>query len=101
MPTLVQQLHAGSHVHVSFCISFRCQLQADYNLRVRLLISMYDNGLNQTITHMAYIHLQVLFNMWKLNHNPEYWDEPWEFRPERFLDEDGTVVKPDHINRKR
>ena len=53
------------------------------------------------IIHMVYILSKVLFNIWKLHHNPEYWDEPWEFRPERFLDDDGTVVKPDHINRKR
>ena len=67
-------------------------------------VFLSDAGSRPTIIYVlcySYIHLQVLFNMWKLNHNPDYWDEPWEFRPERFLDEDGTVVKPDHINRKR
>ena len=57
-----------------------------------LLNILVDNNFSPT---------QVLFNLWKLHHNPDYWDEPWEFRPERFLDDDGTVVQPDHINRRR
>ncbi len=36
-----------------------------------------------------------------MNHDPEYWDDPWTFNPERFLDEQGQLVGPDHPNRKR
>jgi cytochrome P450 len=29
---------------------------------------------------------QVLINAWSIGRNPEYWDDPLLFRPERFLD---------------
>ena len=43
----------------------------------------------------------VLYNNWYLHHTPSYWDKPWQFMPERFLDDDGALVLADHINRKR
>ena len=36
----------------------------------------------------------VLMNLWSLHHNPEIWDDPDAFRPERFLDEEGNFVPP-------
>lgn len=29
---------------------------------------------------------QVLVNAWAIGRDPEVWDEPWSFKPERFLD---------------
>ena len=40
-------------------------------------------------------------NVFNLTHDAQYWDSPWNFKPERFLDENGDVVPPDHMNRKR
>ena len=41
----------------------------------------------------------VLTNLWSLHHDPEIWDDPDAFRPQRFLDEGGNFVpsKADHF----
>lgn len=45
---------------------------------------------------------EVLCNLWAVLHDEGLWEEPWRFRPERFLTEDGTrLVAPDHPNRRR
>lgn len=36
----------------------------------------------------------VLVNLWSLHHDPEIWDAPDEFRPERFLDDNGGFLPP-------
>ncbi|XP_069115898.1 cytochrome P450 2D27-like isoform X2 [Argopecten irradians] len=39
----------------------------------------------------------VIFgNLYGAHHDDEIWDEPWEFRPERFLTEDGAPVPRDN-----
>ncbi len=46
-------------------------------------------------------HLQVWCDQFSMNHDPEYWDDPWTFNPERFLDGQGQLVGVDHPNRRR
>ena len=31
-----------------------------------------------------------------MHHKEAFWGDPYEFRPERFLDEDGSMLPPDH-----
>ncbi len=49
--------------------------------------------------------LFFIFKVWcdtfSMDHDCEYWEDPWTFNPERFLDDEGQLVAPDHINRKR
>lgn len=35
----------------------------------------------------------VIGNFWALHTDPNVWDEPSIFRPERFLDQDGNVIR--------
>jgi cytochrome P450 len=61
---------------------------------------------HQVITPMTLIGKRVrpgtilLMNLWALHHDETFWEEPFLFKPERFLGEDGTVVDASHPNRK-
>ena len=37
----------------------------------------------------------VASNLWAVHHDPDVWNNPDEFQPTRFLDENGNVVKKD------
>ena len=36
----------------------------------------------------------VFPNLWSLHHDPDFWEAPNDFRPQRFLDKDGKFVPP-------
>ena len=42
----------------------------------------------------------ILSNVWHIHHDPERWDAPWSFKPERFLDAEGNLIPPEHKNRR-
>ena len=42
----------------------------------------------------------ILPNVWSLHHDDKFWGDLWQFRPERFLDDQGMVLPADHDNRK-
>lgn len=33
----------------------------------------------------------LMSNLWAIHHDPQVWDEPFDFKPSRFLNEDGKV----------
>jgi len=39
----------------------------------------------------------VLGNLWAVHHDKDIWGDPEEFRPERFLNEEGCVKKSEHL----
>ncbi len=41
-----------------------------------------------------------MINTWALHHDRDFWGDPEKFRPERFLDDRGELLPPDHPNRK-
>ena len=40
---------------------------------------------------------QVVPNIFSIHMNEKYFDNPEEFRPERFIDEDGKAVRPEYL----
>ncbi len=43
---------------------------------------------------------RIFTNLWGLHHDPDVWDNPESFQPERFLDDDGHLIPADHIYRR-
>ncbi len=41
-----------------------------------------------------------IINTWNLHHDKAFWGDPENFRPERFLTDDGEFLPADHPNRK-
>ena len=43
----------------------------------------------------------VLLSLWSIHHDPHFWQDPYAFKPERFLDPEGHLVTIDHPNRRQ
>ena len=43
---------------------------------------------------------EVWYNLWALHHDEEIWGDPYNFRPDRFLDDQGQLLPADHFLRK-
>ena len=41
---------------------------------------------------------RILTSLWSVHHDEAFWGDPYNFRPERFLDETGAMLQLDHEN---
>ena len=78
----------------------------------QLELMRYASVVPMTMEHTAMVDSEILghkipkdtevyINLFGLHHSEKYWEEPWKFKPARFLDDEGQLVTSDHINRKR
>ena len=44
---------------------------------------------------------RVLVHTWAAHHDPDVWEDPYVYRPERFLDSDGQLLPTDHPTRRK
>ena len=61
--------------------------------------------MQQLYTMLCTNHIGIIFKIWtdifSLHHDPKLWEDPWEFVPDRFLDENRELVPVDHPLRKQ
>lgn len=57
---------------------------------------------NKTFFMLRFLfYQQIIPNSWTMHHSEKYWDDPFSFKPERFLDEDGQLLPATDPVRKR
>ena len=61
--------------------------------RSSIVESVFDCSLPGVVT---VVFFQILPNLWGVHHDPAIWEDPWEFRPDRFLGSDGGLLPSDH-----
>ena len=59
-------------------------------------LALVDSTVNN---HFIPKGTRVIANLWNLHHDENFWDEPFAFKPERYLDDNGDLVLADHPNR--
>ena len=59
--------------------------------------TLKDTSLNE---HHIPAGTEIWINIWELHHDNRFWEEPYDFRPERFLDANGQMLPVTHDNRR-
>lgn len=61
--------------------------------------SFLHSSLNSTevLGHKIPKGATIIENLYAVHHDPKLWGDPENFRPERFLDAEGHVIKPEYL----
>lgn len=85
----------------------KCQFYQAFELEVHRYITVAPLSLPHVCKeHVGFegydveANSTIIPNIWYLHHNNATWGDPWTFRPERFLDEEGKLLPREHILRK-
>ncbi|CAG2054734.1 unnamed protein product [Timema podura] len=73
-------------------------IQREVHRRQSLLpLSVFRRCTEDTMLNGYFIpqHTLVVPNLWSVHNDPELWGDPENFRPERFLDEEGRLLRKD------
>ena len=57
---------------------------------------MYSIYINFSTQKIICLPFQIMSNLFGIHHDERFWDRPWDFLPERFLSENGTLLPEDH-----
>ncbi|CAK8696252.1 unnamed protein product [Clavelina lepadiformis] len=68
-----------------------------YRTIVPLAVAHKTNENSELNGHVIPKDTAVLVNLWAVHNDPDYWDEPEIFKPERFIDDQGRFVKSSHV----
>ena len=89
----------GDRKHMPYTKAFLMEVHR-YNTEVPLAV---PHVCTKDVTFEGY-HIKkdtVIFpNLWFIHHDEKLWLDPWNFRPERFLDSNGELLAADHNLRK-
>ena len=110
-------IHKRLQEEVDDVIEKRTATLADRSKCHYLQVIMLEVMRNSGITPLLFLHKAmhdtslggykipkdtvILINIWKLHHDPTFWDEPFEYCPERFINADGHLVPPHDPRRRR
>ncbi|KAF2286497.1 hypothetical protein GH714_017361 [Hevea brasiliensis] len=108
-----QEIQAKAHQELDTCIGFHRQLQDSdipnlpyLQAIVKEVLRMHPPGPLLSWARLAVhdVHIDKIFipagttamvNMWAITHDPSIWKDPWEFNPDRFLEEDVPIMGSD------
>ena len=67
-----------------------------------VLLGVFHRTLNDTTIDGRFVPADttIWFNHFGLNHDENTFTEPYAFKPDRFLDEEGEFLPADHPNRR-
>nr|KAI8762247.1 ATP synthase subunit alpha; mitochondrial-like cytochrome P450 1A1-like P ATP biosynthesis/Eggmasses/Reproduction [Biomphalaria glabrata] len=91
------------HVGVNRLVTLADRVHMPYIQAVLLELLRYTSHVPLAVPHYTMCDTSVLdipvpknmtvyINLWALHHDPEHWPEPWTFKPERFLTNDGQLL---------
>nr|XP_009858723.2 cytochrome P450 2C15-like isoform X1 [Ciona intestinalis] len=74
-------------------------IQEVFRFRTRVPLGV-QHMTTQTVNFANYVipkGTTILANMWAVHNDPDVWDEPSKFKPERHLDDKGNFVQSNHV----